>query len=181
MDFFFSGVFWGIVVMILGLSIVLNVVFKIHIPIFGVFIGLLVVYIGISILLGSFGIKKWSPRTGNSTDTVFNEQTIDDIKGNDYNVVFGKLNIDLRSVDLSAGTVTKEINTIFASSEIRISSSTPVKIEANAAFSGAKMPDENVASFGTYVYRSPNLDESKSFLRIKMNTVFGGSEIIVDK
>ena len=55
--FMFSAVFWGVIVVIVGLSIILRA-FGIKIPVMSVMFGLLFVYIGMSILTGGFGCVK---------------------------------------------------------------------------------------------------------------------------
>ena len=177
MDFLFSGLFWGIVIMLLGLSVIVRVVFHIHIPIFQIIIGLIIIYIGLSIMLHSFGMKGvW-----HKEKAVFNEATVKDTAGKEYNSIFGKLNIDLSTVDISKGSVKKEINTVFGASFIKISSKMAVKIIANAVFGGVRLPDGGTAAFGTYVYKSPSYDEKKNSLVIELNTVFGGTEIEIAK
>lgn len=174
MDFLFSGVFWGIVIMLIGLSVILKVVFHVNIPVFGIVFGLVIVYFGISIIMHSFGVKgKWHK----GTETVFNEATVNDPGEKEYSTVFGKLNIDLSNVDISQGTVRKEINVVFAGAVIKIPKDRPVKIVANAAFAGIRLPDGGAAAFGTYVYKSPSFEEGKNALVLEVNTVFGGTEI----
>ncbi len=173
MDFLFGGLFWGIVIMLLGLSVIIRVVFHIDIPFFRIIMGLIIIYIGLSIMLHSFGMKGvW-----HKENAVFNEATINQPEGKEYNTLFGKLNLDLSTVDISKGSVKKEINTVFGASFIKISSKMSIKIVANAAFGGVKLPDGGTAAFGTYVYKSPSYEEKKNSLIIDLNTVFGGTEI----
>jgi hypothetical protein len=178
MEFLFSGVFWGIVIMLFGLSVILKVVFHVHIPVLGIVFGLVIIFFGISIIMHSFGVKgKWHK----GTETVFNEATVNDLGEKEYSTVFGKLNLDLSNVDTSQRTIRKEINVVFAGAVIKIPKDRPVKIVANATFAGIRMPDGGATAFGTYVYKSPTFDEGKPALVLKVNTIFGGAEIDMAK
>ncbi len=47
MGFLFSDIFWGIVLILTGVSIILQLVFKINIPVFPIVIAFLLIYAGI--------------------------------------------------------------------------------------------------------------------------------------
>ena len=70
MEFLASGVFWGSVIILFGVSIILNAVFGISIPVFRVVLALILIYFGIKILAGgAFHNDK--------KDAIFDEKTID--------------------------------------------------------------------------------------------------------
>jgi predicted membrane protein len=194
MNFLASGAFWGILLIIFGLSIIINKVLHIHIPVFRIMMALIFVYIGFKILLGGFG------KSGN--DTVFSESTVHaEGEHNEYNIIFGKANIDLSHADLTTkkGEINMifgggdidarninikdknaviEVSAIFGGGNLQISENTPLKIKVESAFGGAKLPDGNTTAFGTYIYKTPSFDPDKPHLYIKANVVFGGLEII---
>ena len=47
MCFLFGGVFWGIVLVLLGLSIIVRIVFNIHFPFFRILFALIIIYFGL--------------------------------------------------------------------------------------------------------------------------------------
>jgi hypothetical protein len=173
MGFLFSEVFWGILLIILGVSVVIKVVFNVNLPIFRILFSFFLIYIGIRILMGGFGVNP--PKNM----VLFNDS---EIKGptadNNYNVIFGKGVIDLTDPALVKTTTKVEVNTIFGGGFIKLNPKMPLIIVVNSAFAGAKLPDGNIATFGKYTYKSPNFIEGQNHLEIDANVVFGGLEII---
>ena len=48
MDFFFGGLFWGVLLILIGIGIILKVFFDINIPIFRTALALLLIYLGVT-------------------------------------------------------------------------------------------------------------------------------------
>ncbi len=173
MGFIFSGVFWGVIIVIIGLSIILNVIFGVHIPLFRIVFALFLIWLGITLLTGG---SFWSR---DKNKAIFEEKRIDSIKkGSRYDVVFGKGVIDLSNIKLEDKVFKVDVNTVFASNTIEIDSKMPVKIIVNSVFAGARMPDGNTIAFGQYTYKSDSLKEDTSYLHVQATVVFGGLQII---
>lgn len=171
MSFVFSGVFWGILVVLVGLSIILNHVVGVRIPLVRIIFGLLLIYWGVSVLIGA------SFRSRRSDTTVFSESEIKATEAGRQDVIFGKGTIDLTGVALKPGVNRYEINTIFAASVIRVDSGMPVKVVASSAFAGVRMPDGGNIAFGETTYRSAGLREDSTYLLVKAAVVFGSMEV----
>ncbi|MGE0087907.1 MAG: LiaF domain-containing protein [Bacteroidales bacterium] len=171
-----AGMFWGILLILIGLGIVIRVVFNIDFPIVKFIIAFFFIFLGIKILIGNFGPK--NIRHDENT-TMFGERRIEflDNEHKEFNVIFGSNMIDLRNVDLSQGSKEIEVNVIFGSTDIKISEKTPVKIKAESVFGSAKMPNGNTASFGSTQYKSDTFSADSNYLYIKTDVVFGGVEI----
>jgi hypothetical protein len=173
MGFIFSEIFWGVLLIILGASVVIKAVFHISIPIFPIIIAFILIYGGIRILMGGFGVS--NPQNM----VLFNDATIQIINPKDtYNVLFGRGVIDLTKVTLTKETPKVQINTIFGGGVIRLNPATPVKIVVNSAFAEAVMPDGNKVQFGNTSYQSKSFKEGQDYLLIEANVVFGGLEIV---
>ena len=113
-----AGVFWGALLIFIGLALIIRFVFNIDFPVFKVLFAMFFIYIGLRILFGSFGLFKFE--TG-PDDTLFAEREFYRPEHNkEYNVVFGKGNFDFTNIDLSEGNVNVKIGTVFGASEIRI-------------------------------------------------------------
>jgi hypothetical protein len=161
MGFLTSGFFWAVVLILLGVIILVKNLFNLNIPVFRIFFGVLIIIIGIMIITNhNFSTRKsnWAFYT--------NDQ-------NGYNIIFGKMEVNLSDFQLPETNKKIEINTIFGSSIVKISPEIPMVIEVNSAFAGAKLPDGNVITFGKYIYKSKNIDESKPYYLIEANVVFG--------
>ena len=171
MGFVFSGVFWGIIVVLIGLSIILNVVVGVRIPLIRIIFGLLLIYWGVSVLIGS------SFHSRHSSTTMFSESEIKVTQAGRQDVVFGKGTIDLTGITLQPGVNRYEISTVFGASVIRIDPAMPVKVVASSAFAGVRMPDGGNIAFGETTYRSAGLREDSTYLLVKAGVVFGSVEV----
>jgi hypothetical protein len=166
MGFLLSGYFWGGALILLGGSIILNVLFNIHIPIFRICFALALIYFGIKILLGG------SSCAGRPVhNTPVNSESRN-------HTVFGVRNIDLTGVSLASGSINKRVDTAFGSTTLVIDPEMPVMIMVNSAFGSARMPDDNIISFGKYVYRSKNFNGTSNSLIIDAKVAFGELNVI---
>jgi len=171
MSFVFSGLFWGAIVVLIGLTIILNGVLGVRIPIIRIVLGLLLIYWGISLLLG-LSFRRASGAT------VFSETELKSSESSGkQDVVFGKTTIDLTGIQLKPGVNRYEVNTVFGASVIRLSPATPAKVVVSSAFGGVRMPDGSNIAFGESTWRSPTFKEDSAYLYVKVAVVFGGTEI----
>jgi len=174
MGFIFSGVFWGSILILLGLSVIVRIVFNIHIPLFRIAFALIIIYFGIRVLVGG----AWCRGNCNSNTILF-DQAKTELSGdsNEYNIIFGKGIVNISDTSLPSKKKIR-VNTVFGSGEIRINPDVPTVVRVTSAFAGARMPDGNVISFGEYVYRTKSYSDKSDYLRIHVNVVFGGIEIV---
>lgn len=171
-----AGVFWGVLLILIGLALIIRFVFNVDFPVFKVLFAMFFIYIGLRILFGSFGFFHFS---SGPNDVFFSEREFAEPQNNkEYNVVFGQGNFDFTDVDLSRGNVNVKIGTVFGSSKIKIDRDMPVRIIADAVFSGAELPDGSTAVFGTSTYQSETYHPDSSYLKIKLDVVFGGVEVM---
>jgi hypothetical protein len=171
MGFVFSGIFWGIIVVLIGLSIILNGVAGVRIPLIRIIFGLLLIYWGVTVLAGA------SFRFRSSGTSAFSDTDIRATEAGKQDILFGRGTIDLTGIALKPGANRYEVNTIFGASVIRVDPQVPTKVVASAAFSGARFPDGATIAFGEYSYRSPGLKDDSSYLLVKAAVVFGSMEI----
>mgnify|MGYP003990967287 FL=1 len=57
MPFLFSGLFWGVMLVLFGASMILRAVFNLDIPIFRIIFALVIIYFGVKLLLGRQSFK----------------------------------------------------------------------------------------------------------------------------
>lgn len=169
MSFVFSGLFWGAVVVFIGITIILNGVLGVRIPIIRIVFGLLLIYWGVNLLIGA--------RFGRSGSAVFSDAEVKATSAGKQDVLFGKGTIDLTGIQLKPGVNRYEVNTVFGASVIRLNPATPAKVVVSSAFGGVRMPDGGNVAFGENTWRSPTLKEDSAYLFVKAAVVFGGTEI----
>ena len=174
MCFLFSGLFWGLILILLGLSVIIQVVFHIHIPFFRILFAIILIYWGISLLTGGRICHHSSKSSFCVTDSTIASS---DIKS-DYNVLFGKEYIDLSNPDLAAKNTNVRVNTVFGSVTIKIDPQVPTIIEVSSAFAGAQLPDKNTISFGNYTYKTKSYSRDINRLKIDARVVFGEFRIV---
>ncbi len=174
MNFIFTTVFWGAMLILLGGSIILKAVFHIDIPIFRIVLALIVIYWGVTLLVGKplrFGRNR-------SESVIFNSESFDSGSGNEkYNVVFGSGKFNLSKISLDEGSRYVDINVVFGEGVLIIPKDIPVIIKSNAVFAEVNLPDGNGNSFGDSGYRSTNYKEGEPVLVINGKVVFGELEI----
>lgn len=173
MGLLFSGIFWGAILVILGIAVMVNFAFGVRLPIFRILLALFFFYLGISILSG---ISLSPTRTCSTTEA---RQLEAGKPAKRYDVIFGRGIINLTDVTLKENRVTKvEVNTVFGASVIRVNPAVPTKVVVSSAFASARMPDGNSIAFGESTYRSDSLSDCKSYLLVNASVVFGSTEIV---
>jgi predicted membrane protein len=166
-----GSIFWGVLLVLLGISVLLNTAFGIHIPFFSLLIAFIFIYFGVRMLLGHRH-GWWHDRRQ------IGDQSVDWVRpGDEHNVVFGRGDFDLTHVVLQDKVLYVEINTVFGASVIEVDSRMPVKVVASSAFGAVHLPDGNATTFGEYSWRSPALDESKPYLAVQVSSVFAGVRV----
>lgn len=173
----FNGLFWGGILIVWGVCVIINSMFNIHIPVFRLIIAFVLVYFGVRILAGGFKVKVSTEQN----TVLFNEARISGQgteNNKDYNVIFGKGVIDLSDLPATNQTVAANVNAIFGEAVIEINPDAPVRITANSAFGAASLPDESVTSFGKYTYKSLTYGKGNGALEIEASVVFGSIRFV---
>ena len=172
-----ASLFWGILLILVGLSLILKIVFNIDFSIFRVIIAFFLIYLGVKLFIG----KDFSlfPNADKDTQVVFSEKTIKTVEGGkEYNVMFGGAKFDLREMPFPDSVALHiKINTIFGGTQVMVNPEVPIQVNSNTVFAGTKMPDGNTSAFGSLNYENESAKKGKAKLIIETNTVFGGLQI----
>jgi len=170
-----SALFWGLLLIILGLSLIFRIVFNIDFPLLKIIIAFVFIFLGLRLLFGSFGMAHFR---GGEHDVIFGERKYESFEsGKEYNIVFGKGVYDFRDFTLDGAVRKVKVSTVFGGSEIRLPRDLPVRIRVDAAFAGANLPNGNTAVFGNTIYESPGFNPSAPYLDLKIDVVFGGVDV----
>ena len=172
-----ASLFWGIMLILIGLSFIIKLVFNIDFSIFRVIVAFFLIYLGVKLFIG----KDFSlfPDKEKDTQVIFSEKTIKTVEnGKEYNVMFGGAKFDLREMQIPDSlTYRIKINTIFGGSQVLINPEMPFRINSNTVFAGTKMPDGNTSAFGSLNYENDSAKHARPHLIIETNTVFGGMHL----
>jgi hypothetical protein len=179
MNILSSGVFWGLILILIGISIIVRIVFNVDIPIFRLVIGLLLVYFGFQVIFGG------SYRSRRRIDTQRGERSYRGYNiqqgNNQYNIVFSRGRVDLTDkTDLSTDQFV-EVNVVFGSAVVLIDPEIPTQIEVNTVFGSASLPGRKLAMIGQERYRVGADRADGSILYIEVSSVFANVEFIEKK
>ncbi|MFN6943428.1 MAG: hypothetical protein ACK4ND_00665 [Cytophagaceae bacterium] len=172
MAVFSSAIFWGTLLILAGISIILKVGFGINFPFFRILFAFFLIFMGIKVLTGiSF---KSSPK---EQSTVFGSSSMRYNPDNpEMNVIFGKGELYFTDVEVSKNLHGK-VNVVFGNAELFIDEEIPMKIKATTVFGGTNFPDETTIAFGDYIYKTKAFEEGKPFIHLKTDVIFGGLQI----
>lgn len=174
--------FWGVVIILIGLSVLLGAVFGINLPILKILFGLFLVYLGIKVIFGAFSWNFNFQNEKRSTDheAVFSKsqfQYPNSKNAKEYVTVFGSSQLDLTMAgDLSGQSL--ETVTVFGESEIVVKKGTPLRIESNTVFAKSELPGKNISAFGQFFYTTPGLKEGDPAMALKVTVVFGSLKVV---
>lgn len=173
MPFIFSSLFWGVMLLLLGASMILRAVFNLDIPVFRIIFALVIIYFGVKLLIGRHAFKS----SDNYTMFRNTSSKISDL-GEDYSIIFGKSNIDLTQVDLSTSVQKTSVDIIFGSANILIDPDIPMKINISTIFADCKLPQRNINFFGDSEYKTPSYVAGENFLELNIDVIFGNAVVI---
>ncbi len=143
MGFIFSNFFWGILLILLGLSVFLKG-FNIHLPLVRVFIAVIIIMLGIKLL---FGLR--THKYNNPTHYSKESSIIYSSSRNEYNIIFSSAIIDL--TDLPADAKDIEISVVFGSGTVILPDSIAFHINPTSVFGSTVLPRKVPVVQGTPV------------------------------
>lgn len=153
MNFLFGPAFWGILICLFGLSLILNE-FHLHIPLVKIFIAIIIIMFGVKLLVGgSCSIRTSGIRTSSH------------LGGSaEYSAVFSSQTIDL--TNLSPDSKPLDINAVFGTAYVELPDDIDFEFEPTSVFGSVELP-------GT-PSRGPAL--AKGRVKIEATAVFGKIE-----
>lgn len=179
-----KNMFWGVVIILVGLLVVINAVFGINLPIFKTLFGLLLIYWGIKVLFGGFtgsfnfqADKRSTDREAVFANSTFKYPQVTVSDDSEYVTVFGSSVLDLTGLT-EAPAEALEMVSVFGKTQVIVKKGTPLIVESQTVFGSSQLPDDNKSAFGDFKYRSANVVDGVKPLVLKTQVVFGSLEII---
>jgi len=171
MCFVTSGIFWGSLLVLWGISMILNAVFHINIPVFRIAFALIVIWFGVRLLMGGKCC-----RTDHSA--VFSGVDIKaDKPQKEYNAIFGNIAVDFSGIKLESDITKAEVNAVFGSAQVKVGSRFPVRVKANSAFGNVRLPNGNAVAFGDGKWENRPAKAGEKVMDLEVNAVFGQVEV----
>ncbi len=156
MNFLFGPAFWGILIVLFGLSLILKEM-GLNFPLVKVFIAIIIILFGIRLLVGG----SCSIRTTNSRSS-----SVYHTGSSEYTVVFSSQTLDLTGVDPNSKPL--EVSAVFGSGLVLLPDDINFEIESTAVFGGVDIP------------RKPDSAAAnpKGTVRIEATAVFGKLDFV---
>lgn len=167
MDIFFGNFFWGMLIILFGVSIFLKG-FGLNLPLAKVFIAIMIIMFGIKLLIGGKTHYKRSTNhnyRGSSMHFSSNRK--------EYTMVFSSGTIDLS--DLPADAKDLEITVVFGSAIVLLPSDLRFDINASSVFGATVLPQKGQYGFGES-NQIINPDSDGREIEIESTAVFGRME-----
>ena len=154
--------FFGILLLAIGLIIIVNVMFGIHLPVFRIIFGLFLIYLGFKVIFGvPWRPAEWKGQEGsvvfNTADMVLSES---DTLPDSFDVVFGSSKIDLRSLK-NLGDKKVEVNAIFGEVVLILPKALRLESKISSVAGQVTLPKANVEA------------ATGESLHLEANAVFG--------
>jgi hypothetical protein len=168
-----DGIFWGALLIILGVWFIVRRSVPVHIPVIRIIVAVLFVYAGVRILARG-------PVSADRNTAVFSESTMSysPERGREYNLIFSSGSVDLSQAAPSGASIHAEVNVIFGSGTLRINPSLPVRVSMSSAFGTVESPNGRSVAFGEMIYTTTSYREGAPALEIHATAVFGRLRIL---
>ncbi|MDD3564030.1 MAG: hypothetical protein PHR32_10210 [Candidatus Cloacimonetes bacterium] len=166
MNFFFGNIFWGILLVLWGASLILRT-FNINMPMHKIFLAVIIIMFGVKLLIGTSNkVVKGDRSQGRSY--------IRSNKSGDYNMIFSSGKFDLTDLEEDARDI--EINVVFGSAEVVLPNHLTFDIEPTTVFGATVLPERSQYGFGDSHFKAG--DGQGRAIHIESNTVFGRIEYV---
>lgn len=166
MGIFFGNLFWGILLILWGVSLILRG-FGVNIPLAKVFFAIVIILFGIKLLVG--GSFKCT------TGKVYKES-----KGQftEYSTVFATQKIDL--THLKPGDKPVKVNVVFASGQVILPDDVIFDSKLTTVLGSLNTPTRSYSGIAdTEQVINPGAEGDKVFM--ELNTVFGRTEVVLEQ
>lgn len=178
--------FWGFFFLAIGILIIIQHVFNIHVPFLKVLFGLFLIYIGTRVIFGSFGVH-WNGLRLNeiqtSTQAIFSESEFKTYDKNNenlnskYTTAFGNSRLNLENLTIEDLKKPLHITNAFGKTYIKTNPNNAIKAQISVGFGSVKIRGQKLGSLGEIDYQSPNYKAETPYLELYIDNAFGEVEI----
>jgi predicted membrane protein len=166
MNFFFGNIFWGVLLVLWGASLILKT-FNINMPLAKIFLAVIIIMFGIKLLIGTGSKTVRRDRSKGNSFITMNQS-------GEYNLIFSGGSIDLTDMDENANDI--EINVIFGSAEVILPVHLNFDIEPSTIFGATVLPNKSQYGFGDSRYRSG--ESQGRAIHVESSCIFGRIDFI---
>ena len=172
MKFLFTGIFIGTLLVLWGISLIVEAIFGISIPVMRVGFALLLMYAGLTLIKGMYEAK-------NQKAIFFSQESVKadaNTPQQYYKIVFGQGTVDLSDLDASTSPVHVQVYTLFGKGILKLNPHVTTAINTTSVLSSVSFPDKAVVSLGNYRYISGDANHEPQVI-IDATAVFSALEV----
>lgn len=163
--------FWGLFLLFMGASLILNILFGISVPVFKIFLAIMLIYIGIQMLMPSKSSSFCWSWYSNTSPCSFEKCSFD---GDTYELRFGKSTVDLNSLKGLIEPKMVSVKAQFSEATIILPAHVPVHVKADLSFGSVHLPGKPLNSEYVNLYGA-----SEPLLTVLIESTF--SSVIVQE
>jgi predicted membrane protein len=163
------NMFWGIVLMVVGAVILLNILLGLNLPVFRTLVGVLLIYWGVKVLIGS---TQDSEKKYVSSDTVvFHSADFAYKRGErqEFNTVFGDSTVDLTQEEPTEEAIKIKVNSVFGHTVILVPKNSKITTSSNSVIGSVSLPENVIIDPNAPAYN----------FHLVLNSVFGDIQVKV--
>lgn len=167
----------GIVILLIGASLFVDLLFDLHVPLARMALATLFVAWGARMVVHAFARRDRSAASGEAwlADRKFTP-TGELARDARFDVAFGRGLVDLTHLDQPAEDVTVTVDTLFGAAVVKVDPSIAYDVHGSSVFGEIRMPDRSAARMGNLDYRSPSGERLR--LHLRLNALFGTCQVI---
>ena len=171
------GFAFGVIILLIGATIAVDVLFGVHFPFLPLAIAVLLIAWGSRMIVHAMGRRHPAYIDGEAwlADKSFTPSSPLDHDAH-YDVVFGRGMIDLTKLPEPAEDVTVAVETVFGATVVKVDPSIPYDIDGRSMFGEVRMPDRTMTAMGNLTYR--HATDHPPRLHLRVSTVFGACQVV---
>lgn len=172
MKFLFTGIFFGTLLVLWGLSLIIEAIFGISLPILRIGFACILIYAGLMLIKGMYEAQQQKA-------IFFSQETVKADRHNNqqyYKIAFGQGTIDLSQLDTSAEQIRIQVYTLFGKAILQLDPQVPTLVNATSVMSSVSFPDKTIVSLGNYRYQSGAVDQKPKVV-VDATAVFSALEV----
>lgn len=171
MKFLLTGLFFGTLLILWGLSLIVESIFGITIPVLRIGFAVILIYAGLLLIKGMY-------EAHNQKTIFFSQESIKADKENSeyYKIAFGQGTVDLSDIQPGDEPKRVQVYTLFGKATLIINPAVPTHIAATSILSGVTFPDKTIVSLGNYTYNTAPIEQKPQII-IDATAVFSALEV----
>lgn len=187
-----KSMFWGLLLLSLGLLMLVQYIFKLDLPLLKILFGISLVYLGIKMVFSSFGredVFREMKTVSTDSEAIFSDSEFQyqksdgESKNSKFTTAFGSSTLDLTDVKPGDKHEPISIQNAFGRTVIKTNPESPLDIKSGLAFGTIEIRGRSQSFFGESQVQVPAKENGKTTektepLKIEINSAFG--QVIVD-